>query len=105
MIRSVSRQWRSYSSSVKTFQEIPGLTFWDVVKFINPYNEKHLRSTFEGFFLRHGKILRSRLPGTKYDLVYICEPEDGQVLLTSDGEFPILPGFDFFVAYRNKVQK
>ena len=93
----------SYSSSAKPFHQVPSLTLWDTIKFLHPYNEKHLKSTFEGLFLKHGNIVRSRLPGSKYDLVYICEPEDGETLLNSDGQYPIIPGFDFFVAYRNKV--
>ena len=93
----------SYSTSVKPFHQIPRLTLWDNVKFLNPFNDKHLKSIFEGFFLKHGSIVRSRLPGSKYDVVYICRPEDGETLLTSDGQYPVIPGFDFFVAYRNKV--
>ena len=93
-----------YLSSIRGFQEIPSLTLLDIVKFINPYNEKHLKSTFESFFRQHGNIIKTRLPGTKYDIVYICDPEDGQELLKNDGQFPIITGFDFFVTYRNKVQ-
>ena len=93
-----------YFSSIRGFQEIPSLTLLDIVKFINPYNEKHLKSTFESFFRQHGNIIKTRLPGTKYDIVYICDPEDGQELLKNDGQFPIITGFDFFVTYRNKVQ-
>ena len=93
-----------YLSSIRGFQGIPSLTLLDIVKFINPYNEKHLKSTFESFFRQHGNIIKTRLPGTKYDIVYICDPEDGQELLKNDGQFPIITGFDFFVTYRNKVQ-
>ena len=93
-----------YFSSIRGFHEIPSLTLLDIVKFINPYNEKHLKSTFESFFRQHGNIIKTRLPGTKYDIVYICDPEDGQELLKNDGQFPIITGFDFFVTYRNKVQ-
>ena len=107
MLRLVRTQYIplgcSYSSSVKPFQQVPSLTLLDTIKFINPFNEKHLKSTFEGFFHKHGSIVRTRLPGSKYDVVYICRPEDGETLLNSDGQYPILNGFDFFVSYRNKV--
>ena len=98
------RHGRSFCSSVKPFQAVPSLSLLDLVKFTNPYNEKHLKSTFESFFRQHGNIIKTRLPGTKYDIVYICDPEDGQELLKNDGQFPIITGFDFFVTYRNKVQ-
>ena len=102
-IQCLLRQGHRYCSSAKSFQEIPSLTLLDTFKFINPYNDKHLKSTFEGFFQKHGSIVRSRLPGTKYDIVYICDPEDAQVLLKNDGKYPIIAGFDFMVSYRNKV--
>ena len=102
---SVRRHSRDYCSSVKTFQDVPSLTLLDILKFTNPYNEKHLKSTFESFFRKHGKIFRTRLPGTRYDIVYISDPEDAQILLNNDGQFPIIQGFDFFVSYRNKVSQ
>ena len=103
--RSVCLQGRGYFSSVRTFLEVPSLTLLDMIKFTNPYNDKHLKSTFQSFFLKHGNIFRTRLPGTRYDIVYISDPEDAQILLNSDGQFPIIPGFDFFVSYRNKVSQ
>ena len=102
---SVCRHGRAYCSSVRSFQDVPSLTVLDMLKFTNPYNDKHLKSTFESFFLKHGNIFRSRLPGTRYDIVYISDPEDAQILLNNDGPFPIIPGFDFFVSYRNKVSQ
>ena len=102
---SVSRQGRGYCSSVRTFLDVPSLTLLDMIKFTNPNNDQHLKSTFQSFFLKHGNIFRTRLPGTRYDIVYISDPEDAQVLLSNDGQFPIIPGFDFFVSYRNKVSQ
>ena len=99
------RHGRSYCSSVKTFQDVPRLTLLDIIKLTNPCNDKHLKSTIESFFQKHGDIFRTRLPGMRYDIVYISNPEDAQILLNSDGQYPIISGFDFFVSYRNKVSQ
>ena len=101
------RHGRSFCSSVKVkpFQAVPSLSLLDLIKFTNPHNEKHLKSTIESFFRKHGEIFRTRLPGMRYDIVYISNPEDAQILLNSDGQYPIISGFDFFVSYRNKVSQ
>lgn len=38
-------------------------------------------------------------------MVMIADPEDIKTMLYSDDKNPIEPGFDFFVAYRQRIRK
>ena len=93
----------STQDDILPFEAIPTLTLSDVLTFINPYSQKTLKQKFEYNFAKYGNIYKFQTPGTKRHQVWICDPSDGQELLRKDGPMPHISGFDFFVAYRNKV--
>ena len=95
---------RRYCSNVKRFEEIPTLSYLDIIKLVNPYNDNNLRSVVEELFSKYGSIVRVRVPGSHYDNVHICEPSDVQVLLKNEGPHPVNQAFSFFVSYRNRVR-
>ena len=94
----------STQDDIHPFEAIPTLTLSDVLTFINPYSQKTLKQKFEHNFAKYGNIYKFQTPGTKRHQVWICDPSDGQELLRNDGPMPHIAGFDFFVAYRNKVE-
>ena len=89
--------------NVKSFEEIPSVSLTDIVKFVNPRNKTKLKPIFESYFQTYGKIFKIKVPGSKYYQVYISDPDDVKELLNKDGPMPVTSGFDFFVAYRNRV--
>ena len=91
--------------AVKQFTCLPTLSRRDLLTFINPYNEKKLKPILCSLFTKYGSIFKLRLPGSRYDQVFISHPEDVRCLLQSDGSMPITAGFDFFVAYRRRMMK
>ena len=101
--RNVRKFISSNVHSAKSFDEIPSISLTDIVRFVNPRNKTKLKPIFEDYFNNYGKIFKLKLPGSKYYQVYISDPEDVKELLSKDGPMPFTSGFDFFVAYRNKV--
>ena len=95
---------RRYCSNVKRFEEIPTLSYLDIIKLVNPYNDNNLRSVVEELFSKYGSIVRVRVPGSHYDNLHICEPSDVQILLKNEGPHPVNQAFSFFVSYRNRVR-
>ena len=93
----------STQDDILPFEAIPTLTLSDVLTFINPYSRKTLKQKFEYNYAKYGNIYKMQTPGAKWHQVWICDPSDGQELLRKDGPMPHISGFDFFVAYRNKV--
>ena len=91
--------------AVKQFTCLPTLSRRDLLTFINPYNEKKLKPILCSLFTKYGSIFKLRIPGSRYDQVFISHPEDVRCLLQSDGSMPITAGFDFFVAYRRRMMK
>ena len=89
---------------MKSFEEIPTLSYQDIIRLISPYNENKLRSIIVELFSKHGSIIRVRVPGSHHDNVHICEPSDVQVLLQNDGPLPVNQAFSFFVSYRKRVK-
>ena len=89
---------------MKRFEEIPTLSYLDIIKIVNPYNDNSLRSIIEELFTKYGDIIRVRVPGSHYDNVHICEPSDVQVLLKNEGPHPVNQAFSFFVSYRKRVR-
>ena len=95
----------SSAQEIKKFDSVPTLSIRDMLTFVNPYNEKILKTVFKDLFNKYGQIFKLKVPGSKYHQVFISNPEDVRTLLKNDGSMPITAGFDFFVAYRSKMRK
>ena len=56
------------------------------------------------WFEKHGPIVCFYIPG-KGDRIFIKEPEAMKELMSYDGKYPIEPGFDHLVHYRQKIRR
>ena len=95
----------SSAAAAKQFACVPTLSSRDLLTFISPYNERRLKPIFSDLFSKYGDIFKLKVPGSRYQQVFICNPEDVRSLLQADGSMPIAAGFDFFVAYRKRVNR
>merc|ERR1711936_1172869 len=79
-------------SAVQQFNCIPTVSNKDILRYVNPYNEKYLKRIFFDFFSKYGQIYKMKIPGSRYHQVFIRDPEDAKHLLLNDGSMPILAG-------------
>jgi len=102
---SVQKNTEDFSLA-KPLEQIPGPSFYRFLKdnIQDPTMAQKQDVVWKEQHEEFGEIVKVWLPIVGY-LIFIKNPEEVQKLLIKDGKFPIEPGFDTFVTYRNVMRK